>query len=90
MPVATPTRCAAPNPTTFEDLLTRAARTTSLRTYALDYGVDDEALVRYTSGAVSDEERVTIEHVIGRCAWAQERVVALVKKRRPWQKRNAA
>ena len=52
------------------------------RTYALDYGVDEEALIRYANGAFCDEERQTIQGVIARNKWARNFVVNHVKRKR--------
>jgi len=52
------------------------------RTYALDFGIDEAALLRYTSGAVSTYERSEIEHIVARCNWALKQVVRSVKRRR--------
>ena len=69
---------------TFETLLETAMKCdpTATRGYALDHGVDEPALVRYTNGAVGDEERQSIEFVVARNRWSREYIVDLVKSRR--------
>jgi len=52
------------------------------RSYALDHGVDESALVQYVNGAVCDEERRFIESIIVRNEWSRTYVVDLVKSRR--------
>ena len=71
-------------------MLNHAARQSGTRTYALDHGVDEETLVRYANGVISDGERVTVEGVIGRCSWAREFVIDRVKRRKRQRKRSAA
>jgi hypothetical protein len=56
--------------------------TRGTRSYALDHGVDEAALARYTSGAVTVYERQEITNVISRNEWARSYVVNLVKQRR--------
>ena len=65
----------------FLDFLMRGG-TRSTRSYSLDHGVDETALARYVSGAVSVYERQEIQNVIARNDWAKNYVVDLVKKRR--------
>lgn len=74
----------SPAPRTFETLLETAMRCdpTAKRGYALDHGVNEPALVRYTNGAVGDEERRVIEHVVARNQWSRDYIVDLVKSRR--------
>ena len=55
------------------------------RSYSLDHGIDETALIRYANGAVSTYERQEIQEIISRCAWAREFVVNIVKQKR---KRN--
>lgn len=88
MQAATPLRRAAPTTEDFVNLFTHDPR--SMRTYALDHGVNEQALVRYTNGALSDDERETVIGMVARCKWAHEFVVALVKQRRRHKKRDAA
>ncbi len=52
------------------------------RTYALDNGVDETALIRYANGAASAYERSEIQNIISRCRWAQQFVVDYVKQKR--------
>jgi hypothetical protein len=58
------------------------------KSYALDHGVDEVALVRYANGAVSVYERREIQGVISRNEWARNFVIDHVKRQRA--KRNAA
>jgi hypothetical protein len=75
------------SPEAFETFLATAVRQPrTTRTYALDHGVDEPALLRYASGAVNMYERKEIEHVLIRCEWAQKFVVDHIKSTR--QKRN--
>ena len=53
------------------------------RDYALDHGVDKEALKRYATGAISVYERREIDAIVAKCRWAMDHVVSLVKARRP-------
>ena len=82
------------DPRAFEDLLMTAVRGPSFRstrTFALDHGVDEPALLRYASGAVSMYERLEIEAVVRQCDWARQFVVQHVKSTRYKQgNRNAA
>ena len=55
------------------------------RSYALDHGVDETALIRYANGAVSAYERAEITAVISRNAWAKDFVVQVVKQKRKQQ-----
>ena len=79
------------SPGSFESLVDtamRGRRPQSERHYALDHGVDEPALSRYASGAVSVYERYEIECVIAKCVWARNYVVDLVRDSR--RVRNAA
>lgn len=80
--------------TSFETLLLDAMQSGSrdARGYALDFGIDETALIRYADGAVCDgEERRAIEHVICRNRWSRDFVVSHVKRKRKLKKsRNAA
>jgi hypothetical protein len=61
------------------------------RECALDLGVDEMALLRYASGAVSTYERQEIQNVLVRNEWAMNYVVRAVKDRRKQaQTRTAA
>lgn len=82
---------ATPETPTFPELLTQAMRGPggrSSRQYALDHGVDEAALARYASGAVTVYERAEIQNVLTVNDWAMNFVVDLVKSRR--RKRSAA
>lgn len=88
-------RLAKPaNTQTFETLLISAMGSglRDSREYALDFGVDETALVRYANGAVCDGgERRAIEHVVSRNRWSREFVVNHVKRKRTNERsRNAA
>ena len=88
-------RLAKPAKTqTFETLLISAMGSglRDARGYALDFGVDETALIRYADGAVCDgEERRTIEHVVSRNRWSRDFVVNHVKRKRHNERsRNAA
>lgn len=78
MLIATP----AATSVTFPELVTESSGMRDARTYALDFGVDEEALVRYANGAFCDEERQSIQRVIARNKWAMEFVVNHVKRKR--------
>jgi hypothetical protein len=88
MPVVTLTQRAATE--SFESLLARAANRRSSRPHSLDHGVDEQALVRYSDGAVSVGERQIIQAVLSQCSWAHKFVIGRVKRRRPQGKRSAA
>jgi hypothetical protein len=91
IPTAAP---AAPSkktssPFTFETLLTHATRLMGSKSYALDLGITEEALVQYADGAVFDEgECAFIESVIAKNEWSRRIVVSRVKGKR--KKRVAA
>ena len=86
MPV---TRCTpAPKALDFTAFLTEAFAARGSRTHATDYGVNETALLRYTSGAVSMYERKEIEGIIARNDWARNYNVGHMKHRR--RKRSAA
>lgn len=77
----------APSPTTatmtfpeFMDYLARGGQR-GTKGYALDRGVDEEALARYVRGAVSVYERVELQEIIVNCEWASAYVVHLMKQR---------
>ena len=72
----------------FESLLSRAAFHRGSRDYALDYGVDEEALICYADGAVADDGGIT--GVLVCCEWATKFVVERVKRRRLQKQRSAA
>lgn len=84
--VATPSAHSLTFPEFLDYMMKGGTRGT--RDYALDHGVDETALARYASGAVSTYERQEIQNVLARCDWAREYVVNLVKRKR--SKRNAA
>ena len=83
MLTATPAAAAATS-VTFPELVTEsiASGVRDARTYALDFGVDEEALVRYANRALCDEERQSIQRIIARNKWAREFVVNHVKRKR--------
>jgi hypothetical protein len=89
MPVATPLSRAATQSPTFETLVNRAALHMGSRPYALDHGVDEQALIRYADGALSVSERDSVAGLLARCSWARKFVVGRVKKHR-WKIRSAA
>jgi hypothetical protein len=85
MLTATPSSPAKPGRTAFENLVTDAMRGASQlrqRDYALDHGVDEQALVGYATGALSVYERKEIEQIIIRCEWARKFVVDHIKEQR--------
>ena len=84
---ATPTIATMDFPTFLNTVMANGG-TRATRGYSLDHGVDEEALVQYVNGAVSVSEREEIGALIGRCAWARQVVVSLMKQRR--RKRSAA
>jgi len=86
MIVATPSQPAAHK--SFEMLLSDALTRGRTETFALDHGVDHEALIRYANGAVSVYERAQINYVLARCERSRRTVVDLVRERRC--ERNAA
>jgi len=88
MPVATPTLRAATEE--FESLLARAANHRGTRSQSLDHDIDEQALVRYSDGAVSVGERQVVQEFLSCCSWAHKFVVGRVKRRRPQENRNAA
>lgn len=71
-PLATP----ASTPADFETMLTRASGQRQNKSYALDHGIDELALVGYVTGALSVYERTAVESIIARCKWAHEFVLA--------------
>ncbi len=88
---------ATSTPAHFETLLETAMRSDprNTRDYALDFGVDEKALIRYADGAICDEgERRSIERVVSRNRWSQNFIVERVKQKRKRKtnegKRNAA
>ena len=93
MRLATPSAPTAPTtmPTRFEELVDTATRGRDYRqtrSFALDHGFDETALVQYATGAVAMYERKEIEAMITKCEWARRFVVEHIKKKR--QKRSAA
>ena len=52
------------------------------RAYALDFGIDEQALDDYVAGACSAYERKAVEHVLVRNRWAMNYVVSRVKEKR--------
>lgn len=52
------------------------------RDYALDHGIDEQALEAYASGACSLYERKSIERLVCKCQWAMDYVTDLIKSRR--------
>jgi len=94
MVTTAPTPAPANPGRSFETLLSKAARrrqhVRSTRSYALDHGFDEQALVRYASGACGMYERSEIEALIGRCEWARQFVVKWIKQQRRRKQRSAA
>ena len=67
----------------FESYVSLAAMTPrGTRDQALDYGIDETALLQYASGAVSVYERRFIQSVLVRNEWAMKFVVDAIKRRR--------
>ncbi|MHC4180280.1 MAG: hypothetical protein ACYSWU_22475 [Planctomycetota bacterium] len=86
--VATPASHSLTFPEFLDYLMKGATRGT--RSYALDHGVDEPALIRYANGAVTVYEREEIQDVLSRCAWARDYVVNYVKWKRTRSNRSAA
>ena len=85
---ATPEPETTSFPAFLTEVMQRGQSVRSQKHYALDHGVDEAALSRYASGAVSVYERQEIQNVLIRCDWARNYVIDLVKNQR--RKRSAA
>lgn len=68
--------------TTIDNAVAKALEFRGTQTYARDYGITEEALDRYVSGACSLYELETIQYVLSRCQWAMDYVIEKVKARR--------
>lgn len=79
MIMATPHSRTAPS---FAELLTRSRRYSNTRGSALDHGFNEQALLRYANGAVSDDERKHAEQIVLRNDWSCQFVVRHIKHRR--------
>ncbi len=60
----------------------KLAEARNSRDYALDCGIDEQALEAYASGACSLYERKAVERLISKCQWAMTYLTDLVKSRR--------
>jgi hypothetical protein len=68
----------------------RGSRFSDSRAYARDLGLDEPALLRYASGAVSMYERQEIEQLVLRCEWARDFVIDHMKRQRKKDQRAVA
>jgi len=66
----------------FDRAVTRLSAWRNSREYALELGVDEEALERYATGAISMYERSEIEPILVKCQWAMNYVARLAKAQR--------
>lgn len=76
---------ASPAPTTrvsFPELLNLAMTARDTRDHALDFGVDETALIRFADGAVCDEEHRKITGVLAKNNWALSFVSNYLKQKR--------
>ena len=75
---------ATASPTHFDSLVRQAVslRGSLGRERALDMGVDETALLRYVSGAVSTYERGCISALAASNDWVLQQIVKLTKQKR--------